>query len=199
VLGWRRGGAEPRETRAGQPLHPLTVPNLIGFARIALVAGFLALALPSDDGRVTAATACYGAAAVGDYVDGFLARLTGQYSRLGALMDPFIDRALIVSGALVAWRFELLPRWALAVLAARELLMVLLVAGALRAGLDIEINWIGRIAVWPVMAGLGGALIAEMVVAEALLYVGIAGALAATALYVRDGLAALREKPLQSA
>jgi cardiolipin synthase len=168
------------------------VPNLIGFARIGLIAAFLVLALPSDDGRVTAATACYGVAAVGDYVDGVLARLTGQYSRLGALMDPFVDRALIVSGALVAWKFELLPRWALAVLAARELLMVLLVAAALRAGLDIEVNWIGRIAVWPVMASLGGALIADMAVAEVLLYVGIAGALAATALYVRAGVVALR-------
>ncbi len=52
--------------------------------------------------------------AAGDYLDGFLARLTGQYSRLGALLDPLIDRLTILSGAVVCWHFELLPRWALA-------------------------------------------------------------------------------------
>ena len=192
LLGLRRGGPEPPATRAGQPLRPFTLPNLVGFLRIGLLAAFLAIALPSDDGRVTIATACFMAAAAGDYLDGIVARLTGQYSRLGALMDPLIDRAVIISGALVVWKFELLPRGALAVLAARELVMIVLVVGALRRGLDIQINWIGRLAVWPTMTGLAGALFSDSWVAEALLYLGIAGALAATALYVRDGLAALR-------
>jgi cardiolipin synthase (CMP-forming) len=194
LLGLRRGGPEPPATRAGQPLHPLTLPNLIGFLRIGFLIAFLALALSSDDGRVAIATVCFAIAAAADYLDGLIARLTGQYSRLGALMDPFIDRAVILSGALVDWKFELLPRGALAVLAVRELTMIVLVAGALRKGLDIEINWIGRLAVWPTMMGIGGALLIDSWVVEALLYVGIAGALAATALYVRSGLAALRAR-----
>ena len=53
---------------------------------------------------------------MGDYVDGFLARATGQYSRMGALLDPIVDRLTILCGAAVCWHFELLPRWALAVL-----------------------------------------------------------------------------------
>ena len=48
-----------------------------------------------------------------DYLDGMAARITGQYSRLGALLDPLTDRLLVLSGAIVAWEFELLPRWAL--------------------------------------------------------------------------------------
>ena len=56
-----------------------------------------------------------------DYADGIAARVTGQYSRLGALLDPIVDRLLVLSGVVVCWHFELLPRWALAVLAAREL------------------------------------------------------------------------------
>ena len=43
---------EPAATRAGQPLRPLTLPNLIGYARLGLLAVFLAIALPSEDGRV---------------------------------------------------------------------------------------------------------------------------------------------------
>ena len=56
------------------------------------------VALSSDDGRVTAATICFTFAAAGDYLDGMLARVTGQYSRLGTLMDPFVDRAVILAG-----------------------------------------------------------------------------------------------------
>src|SRR3954451_24224704 len=85
---------------------------------------FLVLALDSGDGRAGAATAIYGVIAGTDYLDGIAARVTGQYSRLGALMDPLVDRLLVVSGAVVCWKFELLPRWALAVLAARELFML---------------------------------------------------------------------------
>ena len=58
------------------------------------------------------------AIAAGDYLDGFLARVTGQYSRMGALLDPLVDRLTILAGAVVCWHFELLPRWALALLAA---------------------------------------------------------------------------------
>jgi cardiolipin synthase len=188
LLGLRRGGEAPPATRAGQPLHPLTLPNLVGYARIGLIAAFLVIALGSDDGRVTLATICWGAAAASDYLDGLIARATGQYSRLGALMDPFVDRTLVLAGVVVDWKFELLPRWALAALAARELAMIVIVLAALRMGLDIEINWVGRLAVWPTMMGVGGALITDWWVVEALLYVGIAGALTASVLYVRAGV-----------
>jgi cardiolipin synthase len=192
TLGLRRGGPEPRATRAGQPLRPFTLPNLVGYLRLGLLAAFLAVALPSEDGREPVGTVCFTLAAAGDYLDGLLARLTGQYSRLGALMDPLIDRLVVICGVVVAWDFELLPRWALAVLVARELLMVVIVAAGLRLGLDLRINWIGRIAVWPTMAALGFALFGWDGVDEAFLYAGLAGSLAASALYVRDGVRELR-------
>jgi CDP-diacylglycerol--glycerol-3-phosphate 3-phosphatidyltransferase len=192
LLGLKRTGLEPAETRAGQPLRPLTIPNLVTYLRIVALTSFLVIALSSDDGRDTTATLCFVFAAGGDYLDGLLARLTGQYSRLGTLMDPFIDRAVVVAGAIVAWKFELLPRWALAVLAARELLMLALVSLGMQRGLDIKINWIGRVAVWPAMGAIGLTLIADVWLAEALLYIGLAGVLAASALYVRDGLQELR-------
>jgi cardiolipin synthase len=194
LLGLRRGGEAPPATRAGQPLRPLTLPNLVGYVRIGLIAAFLAIALGSEDGRVALATTCWAVAAASDYLDGLLARATGQYSRLGALMDPSVDRAVILSGVIVDWKFELLPRWALAALAARELVMIVLVLAALRRGLDIEINWVGRIAVWPTMMGVGGALFMDSWVVEALLYAGIAGAVLASLLYVHAGVRKLSER-----
>ena len=190
----RRGGPAPRETRAGEPLRPLTLPNAVGFARLGLLVAFVALALGSGDGRDAAATICFGLAAAGDYLDGLLARVTGQYSRLGALMDPLIDRLVVICGVIVTWHFELLPRWALAILIVREALMVVVVLAGLRLGLDLEINWTGRLAVWPTMTGLGLSLVTDSWVAEACLYVGIAGSIAASVLYLRDGLAALRAR-----
>jgi cardiolipin synthase len=194
LLGLDRSGPPPPETRAGEPLHPWTVPNLIGFTRIALIPVFLVLALDSGDGRIASASILYAVIGGTDYLDGMAARLTGQYSRLGTLLDPLTDRLLVVSGVVVCWHFELLPRWALGVLAARELLMLVVTQVGFRKGLDLEVKMIGRWAVWPTMFSMFLAMVSVTWVAEALLYLGLAMTLAATALYVRDGLDALRQQ-----
>jgi cardiolipin synthase len=129
-----------------------------------------------------------------DYLDGFTARLTGQYSRLGALLDPVIDRLLVVSGMVVAWRFELLPRWAIAVVIARELVMLALSRYGLRRGIEVKINWPGRVGVAPTMGAPFFAIAGLHWLALAMLYVGLALALLATALYIRTGVLELRAR-----
>ncbi len=188
LLGIDRSGPPPAETRAGQPLRPWTIPNAIGFTRIALVPVFLAVALNSTNGRSVTAAVIYAVIGATDYLDGIAARVTGQFSRLGTLLDPLTDRMLVVSGVIVAWRFDLLPRWALAVLAARELLMLFLSRLALRRGVEINVRQVGRYAVWPTMFSLFLAMVATTWVAEALLYVGLSLTLLATAQYIGDGL-----------
>jgi len=190
LVGLDRSGPPPPETRRGAPLNPWTIPNAIGFVRLALLPVFLVIALGSGDGREAEASAIYAFVGGSDYLDGIAARVTGQYSRLGALLDPLTDRLLVVSGVIVCWRFELLPRWALAVLAARELFMLVLTRVALRRGLDIDVKMLGRWAVWPTMFSMFLAMVSVTWVAEALLYLGLAMTLAATAQYVRDGLSA---------
>jgi len=108
---------------------------------------------------------------------------------LGALLDPLIDRLLVISGVVVCWHFELLPRWALALLAAREVFMLGLVRWALHHDLDIKVNWLGRLGVWPVLSALFFALAGLETVGAILLYIGLAFVLASTAKYLRDGLA----------
>jgi phosphatidylglycerophosphate synthase len=194
LFGLDRSGAPPPQTQAGAPLRPWTIPNAIGFARLALIPAFLAVALSSRDGSGALAATLFAVIGWGDYADGIAARVTRQYSRLGALMDPVTDRLLVVCGVIVTWRFALLPRWALAVLAARELLILGLGRYALTRGVELRINWPGRLSVAPVMgsfffamAGLGG-------FAEVLLYIGLAMALCATVLYTRTGLRELRRQ-----
>jgi cardiolipin synthase (CMP-forming) len=193
LVGLDRSGGPPPGTRRGEALHPWTIPNAIGFVRLSLIPVFLVLALQSDDGRDTAATILFAFIAWSDQLDGMAARITGQYSRLGALLDPLTDRLLVISGAIVAWEFELLPRWALLVLAGRELFMLLLTQIALRRGIDLNVNMLGRWAVWPVMGALGLAMIVETWVSDALLYFGLALTLAATVRYLQDGWRALHE------
>jgi CDP-diacylglycerol--glycerol-3-phosphate 3-phosphatidyltransferase len=194
LLGLDRSGPPPPETLAGAPLNPWTIPNAIGFVRIALVPVFLVIALSSGDGRSAAASTIYAVIGGSDYLDGISARVTGQYSRLGTLLDPLVDRLLVVSGVVVCYRFDLLPRWALIVLAARELLMVVLTRVGMRRGLDLKVNMVGRWAVWPTMFSLFLAMVSTTWAARALLYLGLAMTLWATALYFRDARRALQAK-----
>ena len=106
LLGLDRSGPPPPDTLAGHPLHPWTVPNAIGFARLALIPIFLVLAMSSADGEDALPAAIFAVVAGSDYLDGLVARLTGQYSRLGALLDPVVDRLLVLSGIAVCWRYR---------------------------------------------------------------------------------------------
>jgi CDP-diacylglycerol--glycerol-3-phosphate 3-phosphatidyltransferase len=194
LSGLDRSGPPPPETLAGAPLNPWTLPNAIGFLRLALIPTFLVLAFSSDDGTDALPAIVFGLVGWGDYADGIAARVTGQYSRLGTLLDPVVDRLLVVSGIVVCWHFELLPRWALAVLVARELVVVALARIGLTRGLELQINWPGRLAVWPIMSAIFFALLDLQTLGAVLLYVGLALAIVATAMYVRDGVDQLRRK-----
>jgi cardiolipin synthase len=188
LFGVDRSGPNPEATRADQPLRPWTIPNLIGYLRLAGIPVFLVLALTSAHGKDLAATILFAVIAGADYLDGFAARLTGQYSRLGALLDPIVDRMLIISGVIVAFDFSLLPRWALAIAVARELFMLALSRYGLSRGVDLKINWFGRIGVGPMMGAPFFAMAGVHWFALISLYLGLGMSLIATLLYVRLGL-----------
>jgi phosphatidylglycerophosphate synthase len=194
LVGLDRSGPPPLETAAGQPLRPWTLPNAIGFLRLALIPVFLAVALSTSDGTGALPATLFAVIGWGDYADGIAARVTRQYSRLGALMDPLTDRLLAISGVVVCWHFVLLPRWALAVLVARELAMLVLGRYGLSRGVELRINWPGRLSVAPLMGGFFFAMVGLEGFGAILLYIGLALSLAATALYMRDGIRQLRCK-----
>jgi CDP-diacylglycerol--glycerol-3-phosphate 3-phosphatidyltransferase len=194
LSGLDRSGPPPPETLPGAPLRPWTIPNAIGYVRLALVPVFLVLALQSESGTDALPAVLFAVIGWSDYFDGIAARVTGQYSRMGALLDPLVDRMLILSGVIVCWNFQLLPRWALAVLAARELFMLGLARYALSKHVELKINWLGRWAVWPIFSALFFAICNVEWLALICLYVGLALALGSTVQYVRDGLRMAREQ-----
>jgi CDP-diacylglycerol--glycerol-3-phosphate 3-phosphatidyltransferase len=187
LTGVDRSGPPPEATLSGRPLKPWTIPNAIDYLRLAGIPAFLIVALSSKDGHDALAVVLFGVIGWSDYLDGFLARLTGQYSRLGALLDPVVDRLLIVSGMVVCWHFGLLPRWAIAVVIVRELFMLVASRYGLSRGVDIQINWAGRLGVAPIAGAPFFAMAGVHWLALIMLYVGMALGLLAAVLYVRRG------------
>jgi cardiolipin synthase len=192
LSGLDRSGPPPPETQAGAPLRPWTIPNAIGYLRAALIPTFLILALSSDDGTDALPATLFAIVAWGDYADGIAARVTRQYSRMGALMDPIIDRALVIAGVIVCWKFDLLPRWMLAVMIGREVFMLLAGQYALRRGATLKINWFGRWSVWPVMSALMMGLVGLKTAGTVALAIGLVLAILATVQYGRDAIRELR-------
>ena len=195
LSGLDRSGPPPPETLAGQPLRPWTVPNAIGYLRLALIPLFLVLALRSDHGTDALPVIVYAVIGWTDYLDGIAARVTGQYSRLGTLLDPLVDRMLVLSGVIVCWHFELLPRWGLALLALRELFVMVMVRVGLRHGIELKVNWLGRAGVWPVMGALFFAMASVEWLAHSCLYIGLVLVIGAAAQYVQDGVRQYRARP----
>jgi CDP-diacylglycerol---glycerol-3-phosphate 3-phosphatidyltransferase len=194
LVGLDRSGPPPAQTLAGQPWHVWTIPNAIGFVRLGLIPVFLVLAFSSDAGTDALPAVVYAVIAWSDYADGIAARLTGQYSRFGALLDPVVDRLLVIAGVVVCWHFTLLPRWALAVLVARELFMLAVSRPLLRRGVELKINWWGRWAVWPVMTAIFAGLVSLETLGAVMLYLGLALTIVATVQYGRSARAQLRAR-----
>jgi cardiolipin synthase (CMP-forming) len=199
LFGIDRSGGSPAQTLSDQPLNPWTIPNAIGYLRLAGIPVFLVLALSSGDGKDLAAVIVFAVIGWADYLDGFAARLTGQYSRLGALLDPIVDRLLIVAGLVVAFNFSLLPRWAIVLAVVRELVMLALSRYGLSRGVELNINWFGRIGVAPTMGAPFFAMCGVHWLALIMLYCGLALSLTATAVYVKRGIKQLRERDRRQA
>ncbi len=103
-----------------------SLPNLLTYARIAAVPVVVACILAADDALRWVALGLYIAAAITDYVDGYLARAWGQQSPLGRMLDPIADK-LLVSSCLLAFaaigELEGISFWAAVIILCREILV----------------------------------------------------------------------------
>ena len=188
-----------------------TVPNLISTIRLCLVPAFLVLLLNGYD---LLATFLFALAAGTDWVDGQIARRTHAVSRLGQLLDPAVDRILMIAGVAGLLAVGRLPLWIVVVVVARD---ALLLAG----GAYLLKRWKARVAViypgkvattllfvgfaalllnWPVLQGLGVVSASWLPGLSAgpyswgiwFVYAGLALALATTVYYVVAALGKIR-------
>ena len=98
-----------------------TIPNLISLLRAFGIPLFIVLGLSGHhDGWAVFVLTVGG---ISDYLDGKLARILNQYSRVGELLDPAVDRLYIFATLLVLTSRNILPWWITALLIARDLIL----------------------------------------------------------------------------
>ncbi|PPI36446.1 MULTISPECIES: CDP-alcohol phosphatidyltransferase family protein [unclassified Rathayibacter] len=100
-----------------------TVPNVLSMVRLALVPVFLVLVVLGEDALALLTLVV---SSLTDYLDGWIARRFDQMTRLGRVLDPAADRLYIFATVLGLAARGLVPWWLVAVLLARDLMLVVL-------------------------------------------------------------------------
>jgi cardiolipin synthase (CMP-forming) len=131
----------------------LTVPNLLSAARIALIPVFVVLLLDSDT-RVPGFVLLSLLVST-DWVDGLIARRTGQVTELGKVLDPVADRLALAAALITFLVLEAIPLWAALLVLVRD--AVILLAGVILGarGIRIAVRPMGKYATFTLWWGIG--------------------------------------------
>jgi cardiolipin synthase (CMP-forming) len=126
--------------------HLLNLPNFLTLCRIVSIPFFVALL---SKNRFHDALLIFVAAALTDSLDGTLARWTNNRTELGAFLDPFADKLLLISAFVILTVEDVIPGWVLSVIAVRDVVVVF--------GYLMVVFWIGeRVPVRPTYTGKVG-------------------------------------------
>ncbi len=162
----------------------LTVPNVISFIRLLGVPLFLWLILvPEADGWALVLLVASG---ISDWLDGKIARATGQISRLGQILDPIADRLYIAAALLGLALRGIIPWWLVALLVARDVLLAALLPALKRRGLvGLPVHFLGKAATFCLLYAFPLLLLGDApgTLGEVAAVVGWAFAIWGTALY----------------
>jgi CDP-diacylglycerol--glycerol-3-phosphate 3-phosphatidyltransferase len=171
---------------------PLTLlPNALTVLRLALIPVFVGILVAVEGGRSWPAAIIFGVAGVSDQLDGWLARRWQVESAFGKIADPLADRLMIDAAVilLVAVHHRL-PWIALALVLARDALLLGGYKLVVPRGYDLSVNFLGKVATWLLYAALGFIMVTHKGAAWPLwiFWTGLSLALAAGALYVLSAL-----------
>jgi len=127
----RYGGTMNSTTTDRLHAHPLALPNVLTYGRIAavpIVVGcmFWQSILGGGLWLRWVALAFFIAAAVSDFLDGYFARIWAQHSSLGRMLDPIADKLLVSSCLLMLAAEDTIHGWSLfaaIVILCREILV----------------------------------------------------------------------------
>ena len=150
-----------------------TIPNILSFARLLGVPLFLWLVLvPQAD---LAAFALLVVSGITDWLDGVIARATGQISRLGQLLDPLADR-LYVAATLIGLALRAISPWWLVVLVlARDVVLAIMLVVLKRRGVTgLPVHFLGKAATFCLMFGFPILLLGTAATGTALTFADVA-------------------------
>jgi cardiolipin synthase len=131
----------------------ITIPNLLSFARIASIPIFSWLS--ANERTRLWGILLFAVVVSTDWVDGYVARRTGQVSELGRILDPVADRLAIAAGLLTFAISGIFPFWAALLILVRD--VAILLGGAVLLwgrNLRVEVRWIGKIATFSLMTAI---------------------------------------------
>jgi cardiolipin synthase len=195
------GTSEGNPTR-GSSRRVWTIPNAISILRIALIPVFVLLIVDPD--TTTLGLLVFGGVVATDWVDGLIARRTGQVTELGKVLDPVADRLAIASGIIALAIRGVFPWWAAVLILARDVVVLLVGLVVLsRRRVRIDVRWIGKVATFSLMVAVPsiawGALelplaAAATTVGWVAFVVGIVEYYVAAAAYAGDARAALASR-----
>ena len=133
----------------------LNLPNSITLLRILLIPVFVWLYLEPTPERALWAGLVFSAAAFTDFLDGYLARRSGQITNLGKLLDPVADKLLVASGLILLVQSQQVAVWLALVMIARELVVTGARAVAAKEGFIVPADSLGK---FKVVGQIGGIL-----------------------------------------
>jgi CDP-diacylglycerol--glycerol-3-phosphate 3-phosphatidyltransferase len=170
------------------------LPNALTLGRLALIPVFVALMIHAGDAHTWPAGILFGVAGATDQIDGFLARRWHVESRFGKIADPLADRLMIDAAVILLVVYGRLPWAGLAVIAARDLLLLAGWRVLAPRGVELDVNLLGKAATWVLYAAIGFRIVTHDATSWPLwlFWIGLGGALAATLVYMRDALRVLR-------
>jgi cardiolipin synthase len=128
------------------------VPNVLSFARLALVPVFLGYLIVGD---FIAALVILVISSVTDFLDGFIARRFNQVTRLGQLLDPAADRLYLFAAIVGLAAGGLVPWWLVAVIVGRDVFLVALGVVLANHGYGpLPVHQLGKVATFALFLGL---------------------------------------------
>jgi CDP-diacylglycerol--glycerol-3-phosphate 3-phosphatidyltransferase len=137
----------------------LNAPNLLTLGRIALIPLYLALLAYENRHNSFLAAIVFSVAAISDWIDGWLARVSNKITTLGKFLDPLADKLIVLSALVMLLRLGRAPVWVVVVILAREFLISGLRTIAMSEGVVISASQGGK---WKTSLQLSG-IIALMV------------------------------------
>jgi CDP-diacylglycerol--glycerol-3-phosphate 3-phosphatidyltransferase len=137
----------------------LNLPNLLTLARVAAVPLIVIIMLSDSREAGFWAAAIFGAAAVTDFIDGWLARKWGVVTVLGKFLDPLADKLIVLAALIMLVPFGRVPAWAVFALLAREIIVTGLRSIASSEGIVIDASDLGKYKTIYQMAAIPGLLL----------------------------------------
>ncbi len=133
----------------------LNLPNSITVLRILLIPVFVWLYLAHTPEGALWAGLVFATAAFTDFLDGYLARRSGQITNLGKLLDPVADKLLVAAGLILLVHAQQVAVWLAIVMIARELIVTGARAVAANEGFIVPADSLGKC---KVVGQIGGIL-----------------------------------------